>query len=78
MIFFWVFGTDVMETVAKSFDAPIKLLWPREEGKFSLLGLGDIVIPGFFLSMMLRFGIKKIIQNFIFMFVLLVILYHLY
>jgi len=27
---FWVFGTDVMVTVAKSFDAPIKLLWPKD------------------------------------------------
>jgi hypothetical protein len=26
---FWVFGTEVMVTVAKSFDAPIKLLFPR-------------------------------------------------
>ncbi|POM79349.1 Aspartyl protease family A22B, partial [Phytophthora palmivora] len=27
---FWVFGTDVMVTVATSFDAPIKLIFPRE------------------------------------------------
>jgi hypothetical protein len=39
-------------TVAKSFDAPIKLLFPRqfptESTKMlhSMLGLGDIVIPG--------------------------------
>lgn len=51
---FWVFGTDVMVTVAKNLDGPIKLLFPRslipkeEDGKIelSLLGLGDIVIPG--------------------------------
>lgn len=63
---FWVFGTDVMVTgifpffslfktllkllVAKSFDAPIKLLFPKdifaEVFEFSMLGLGDIVIPG--------------------------------
>merc|ERR1711957_432587 len=57
------FGTDVMVTVAKSLDGPIKLLFPRsltsmgESGKIelSLLGLGDIVIPGFFLSLLLRF-----------------------
>lgn len=60
---FWVFGTDVMVTVAKSLDGPIKILFPRsltpdpESGKIelSLLGLGDIVIPGFFLSLLLRF-----------------------
>jgi minor histocompatibility antigen H13 len=91
---FWVFGTEVMVTVAKSFDAPIKLLFPRvgslslslslthisltltlshslslspltpsqvfptpdlPAGKFSLLGLGDIVVPGIFLSLLLRY-----------------------
>lgn len=57
---FWVFGTDVMVTVAKSFDGPIKLLFPielataTEKGKFSLLGLGDIVIPGLFVALLLR------------------------
>ena len=52
---FWVFGTDVMVTVAKSFDAPVKLLWPKdvfaEQLHFSMLGLGDIVIPGALLSL---------------------------
>lgn len=58
---FWVFGTDVMVTVAKSFDGPIKLLFPVElptataAGKFSLLGLGDIVVPGLFVALLLRF-----------------------
>ena len=60
---FWVFGTDVMVTVAKNLDGPIKILFPRslllnEAGKMadmSLLGLGDIVIPGFFISLLLRF-----------------------
>jgi minor histocompatibility antigen H13 len=61
---FWVFGTDVMVTVAKKLDGPIKILFPRgslvpnvDTGKLelSLLGLGDIVIPGFFLSLLLRF-----------------------
>lgn len=60
---FWVFGTDVMVTVAKKLDGPIKILFPRtlvpdaETGKIelSLLGLGDIVIPGFFLALLLRF-----------------------
>ena len=60
---FWVFGTDVMVTVAKNLDGPIKLLFPRsltpDEAtgriELSLLGLGDIVIPGFFLALLLRF-----------------------
>lgn len=50
---FWVFATDVMVTVAKSFEAPIKLLFPKDllingwySSQFTMLGLGDIVIPG--------------------------------
>ncbi|AQK67870.1 Signal peptide peptidase [Zea mays] len=44
---FWVFFTPVMVSVAKSFDAPIKLLFPTADAErpFSMLGLGDIVIP---------------------------------
>jgi len=57
---FWVFGTDVMVTVAKSFDAPIKLVFPKnifspDKFQFSMLGLGDIVIPGIFIALLLRF-----------------------
>jgi len=59
MIFFWVFGTDVMVTVAKNFDAPIKLLFPKDifadVFEFSMLGLGDIVIPGVFIALLLRY-----------------------
>jgi minor histocompatibility antigen H13 len=46
---FWVYGTDVMLTVAKNLNAPIKILFPIDlltvPPKMSLLGLGDIVIP---------------------------------
>lgn len=59
---FWVFGTNVMVTVAKSFDAPIKLLFPQDilvngvnASNFAMLGLGDIVIPGIFIALLLRF-----------------------
>ncbi|ORE17730.1 hypothetical protein BCV71DRAFT_243873 [Rhizopus microsporus] len=60
---FWVFYTPVMVSVAKNFDAPIKLLWPRHiieyiYGKatsFAMLGLGDIVIPGIFVALTLRY-----------------------
>jgi minor histocompatibility antigen H13 len=56
---FWVFGTPVMLTVARSFNAPIKVLFPRDlfadTYEFSLLGLGDIVLPGIFLAMLLRY-----------------------
>ena len=57
-----------MVTVAKSFDVPIKMLWPKniwevidagilsaENTKFSLLGLGDIVLPGIYIALCLRY-----------------------
>ncbi|CAD5113619.1 DgyrCDS2782 [Dimorphilus gyrociliatus] len=63
---FWVFGTNVMVTVAKSFEAPIKLVFPQdllEKGlgatNFAMLGLGDIVIPGIFIALLLRFDYSK-------------------
>jgi len=61
---FWVFGTDVMITVATSFEGPIKLLFPKnalsgEEWKFSLLGLGDIVLPGIFIAFLYRFDLNR-------------------
>jgi len=64
---FWVFGTDVMVTVAKSFDAPVKLLFPKqlfaETLQFSMLGLGDIVIPGIFIALLLRFDASRALPN---------------
>lgn len=59
---FWVFGTEVMVSVAKNIDLPIKLLFPRNifasVYEFSMLGLGDIIIPGWFVAMLLRFDKK--------------------
>jgi len=64
---FWVYGTDVMVTVAKNLDIPIKLLFPylKEEGTeaFSMLGLGDIVLPGVFIALCLKFDIDRCIAN---------------
>ncbi|XP_045159100.1 minor histocompatibility antigen H13-like [Mercenaria mercenaria] len=63
---FWVFGTNVMVTVAKSFEAPIKLVFPQDllenglgASNFAMLGLGDIVIPGIFIALLLRFDISQ-------------------
>lgn len=64
---FWVFGTDVMVTVAKSFEAPIKLVFPQDllengpllANNFAMLGLGDIVIPGIFIALLLRFDLSR-------------------
>jgi minor histocompatibility antigen H13 len=54
---FWVFGTDVMVTVALSFEAPAKLIFIQsfEPYKQGILGLGDIVVPGIFVGLCLRF-----------------------
>ncbi|XP_037397366.1 minor histocompatibility antigen H13 isoform X3 [Pygocentrus nattereri] len=62
---FWVFGTNVMVTVAKSFEAPIKLVFPQDllergldASNFAMLGLGDVVIPGIFIALLLRFDVS--------------------
>lgn len=57
---FWVFGTNVMVKVATSFDVPVKMLFPRNillkpMSEFSMLGLGDIVIPGVYVAFSLKF-----------------------
>ena len=60
---FWVFGTEVMVSVAKGLNAPIKVMFPKALGvtpmPFSMLGLGDIVIPGIFVALMLRFDTSR-------------------
>jgi minor histocompatibility antigen H13 len=59
-----VFGTNVMVAVAKNFEGPIKLVFPRFLGAssqdMSMLGLGDIVIPGLFIALMLRFDARDV------------------
>uniref|UniRef100_A0A7S3A0E0 Signal peptide peptidase n=2 Tax=Rhodosorus marinus TaxID=101924 RepID=A0A7S3A0E0_9RHOD len=66
---FWVFGStkvfgdNVMVSVAKQFDGPIKLVFPRfpsaGPSDQSMLGLGDIVIPGFFIALILRYDAER-------------------
>lgn len=56
----WVFGTEVMVKVATSLDVPIKLLYPKSlvfstARGFTMLGLGDIVVPGIFVALALRY-----------------------
>ncbi|KAJ7497283.1 peptidase A22B, signal peptide peptidase [Mycena latifolia] len=56
----WVFGTEVMVKVATSLDVPIKLLWPKSlafagSRGFTMLGLGDVVVPGVFIALGLRY-----------------------
>ena len=66
-----------MVTVAKSFDVPIKVLWPKniwevinagilstpDNTKFSLLGLGDIALPGFFIALCLRYDYYRYLSS---------------
>ena len=51
-----VFGTKAMITVATKIDGPIKLLFPNQnpsaEYPYSILGLGDLVIPGLFVALL--------------------------
>ncbi|CAG9328581.1 unnamed protein product [Blepharisma stoltei] len=56
---FFVFGTDIMITVAKSIDGPIKLLFPKATGDFSMIGLGDIILPGIFIALALRYDLFR-------------------
>ncbi|CZT21134.1 uncharacterized protein RCC_06995 [Ramularia collo-cygni] len=63
-----VFYTPLMVSVAQNLDVPIKLIFPRpddpnspqKEGakpNYSMLGLGDIVLPGLIIALALRFDL---------------------
>ncbi|KAI9657388.1 MAG: hypothetical protein M1821_003070 [Bathelium mastoideum] len=62
---YFVFYTPMMVTVAKELDVPIKLLFPRptpegappDQVSLSMLGLGDIVLPGIMMGLALRFDL---------------------
>lgn len=56
--------SNQMIRVATSLDAPIKLLWPKSlsvvsERGYTMLGLGDIVIPGTFIALALRYDLHN-------------------
>merc|ERR1719282_585715 len=60
-----VFGSNVMVSVAKGVEAPIKLMFPRSAGgcgtlQHSMLGLGDIVVPGIFLAFLAKWDAVKL------------------
>ncbi|CAI4044662.1 aspartic endopeptidase SKDI_11G1140 [Saccharomyces kudriavzevii IFO 1802] len=62
---YFVFGTDVMVTVATNLDIPVKLRLPvkfitaQNNFNFSILGLGDIALPGMFIAMCYKYDIWK-------------------
>jgi len=53
---YFVFHSEVMMTVAKGIDLPLKILAPADikMSSFAMIGLGDIIIPGLLSSMCLR------------------------
>jgi minor histocompatibility antigen H13 len=51
-----VFYTPMMITVATSLDVPIKILLPGAN-RGSMLGLGDIILPGIIMALALRFDL---------------------
>eukprot|EP01062_Namystynia_karyoxenos_P070071 TRINITY_DN65457_c0_g1_i1.p1 TRINITY_DN65457_c0_g1~~TRINITY_DN65457_c0_g1_i1.p1 ORF type:complete len:401 (+),score=141.20 TRINITY_DN65457_c0_g1_i1:87-1289(+) len=60
----WVFGTEVMVSVARKVEAPMLIKLPRnfleypyEAKNMTMLGLGDIVIPGFFIALCYRYDL---------------------
>lgn len=59
----WVFFSDVMATVAQELALPIKLLFPLQQNSvnitFYVLGIGDIILPAIFISLMLRFDFLR-------------------
>jgi len=59
-----MFGYTKMVKVATKIDAPIKLLWPKSmwlasDRGFTMLGLGDVVIPGIFVALSLRYDVYR-------------------
>ncbi|KAI5961324.1 hypothetical protein KGF57_001747 [Candida theae] len=57
---YFVFGTEIMMTVATKMDVPMKLSIPKlYDSGLSILGLGDIVIPGLLCNLCLRFDVAR-------------------
>ncbi len=52
-----------MITVATKVDAPIKLVFQNAKGGFSMLGLGDIIVPGLLMGLALRFDLYRFYQK---------------
>lgn len=69
---YMVFYTPMMVTVATKLDIPAKLLFPKEPSKdqlpgakppMSMLGLGDIVVPGMMIALSLKFDLYLFFLN---------------
>lgn len=70
---FWVFGTNVMVTVASQIRGPVLFTFPQtifgDHTDKSLLGLGDVVVPGLFISQTLIFSQKCVKRGNLYFFV---------
>ncbi|KAG0004915.1 hypothetical protein BGZ65_012405 [Modicella reniformis] len=59
----WSYNPEIMAIVTKNLDVPVKIVFPQllfglpagQAFKFASIGLGDIVIPGLFAALCLRF-----------------------
>lgn len=66
-----VFYTPMMVAVATKLDGPIKLIFPRGFNDASgapamgLLGLGDLIVPGIFLTQLLRKDAEAFLERYI-------------
>ena len=67
---YWVFFSEVMMTVATKVDAPIKFLFPASlesmptrSYPFSVLGLGDIVVPGVMAALARKIDLEGLSDN---------------
>ncbi|KAJ1457771.1 signal peptide peptidase-domain-containing protein [Pelagophyceae sp. CCMP2097] len=59
---FFVFGSDIMVTVARTIDAPVKLVAPNAPGALNaqaILGLGDVAIPALLVGFLARYGAMR-------------------
>lgn len=54
-----------MVSVAKGLESPIKLKFPFNPSleKFSILGLGDMVVPGIFVAQCLKFDVDNFLEK---------------
>ena len=46
-------------TLILPFSLSLKISGPLEANNFAMLGLGDIVVPGIFIALLLRFDISR-------------------
>ncbi|KAK3819520.1 MAG: peptidase A22B, signal peptide peptidase, partial [Benniella sp.] len=64
---YWSNKPEILNVILKNFDLPIKVVFPRlllglpagQAFKFVSLGLGDIVVPGLFAALCLRFDQQR-------------------